>query len=61
MMNRRLRALVFVCAVAFGALALAHTPLPGTGMTARECVLTCEGCCACAQMQGTRCIDWECC
>ena len=37
------------------------TPFPDLGMTARECALTCEGCCACAQSLGQRCIDWECC
>jgi hypothetical protein len=34
---------------------------PDLGMTAKECVQVCGGCCACAQTQGTRCIDWECC
>jgi hypothetical protein len=35
--------------------------LPDLRMTARECALTCGGCCACAQSLGQRCIDWECC
>lgn len=35
--------------------------LPDLNMTARECAQTCGGCCACAQSQGSRCIDWECC
>lgn len=39
----------------------ASTLFTDLSMTAKQCALTCEGCCACAAYDGNRCLDWQCC